>query len=224
MKRMLFMIALIYAHSIIPEEPTSIETPGTIILNINLSNVDNSRMVNDARVDTQQNFKQFAANEDNPSLPTQNMQSFLMSNVKDYKWHIAGAIALGSYGLLCYYAIKGNHYLKRDDLWSSWRKDLAINDLLMISQQKFAQDLSQEIYRRYNVDFTAALVLFIKAIDQEEKDLKWYQSFYAWINSLHIQRLVFIDKALYEQIAQRLQKIAYYKGCIEYMVEKLRYC
>ncbi len=58
MKRMFFLIALMFAHVIIPEEPTSIETPGTIILNINLSNVDNSRMINDTRFDAQQNLNQ----------------------------------------------------------------------------------------------------------------------------------------------------------------------
>lgn len=213
-----------HSHVILPEEVGAGETPGTIILNINLSNVDNSRMANNAQLDAQQNLKQLAKNEDSQSLPLQEMQSFIMSNLKDYKWHIAGAVALGSYGLLCYHAIKGNSYLKRTDLWTSWRKELAIEDLLAISQQKFAQDLAQEIYHRYNADFTTSIVYFIKAIDQEEIDLKWYQSFYAWMQCLHIQRFVFIDKASYEHIIQRLQKIAYYKGCIEYMVDKTRFC
>jgi len=199
-----------YCNQMLPEENIE-ETPATIILNFNFSNIDNSHNVNNARINTHQNLQPATSDFYDNSWTMQDIKSFVI----DYKWRISGAIVLSSYGLLSYLAIKGNYYLKRKDLWSSWRKDLNIDDMLSISQQKFAQELLQEINHRYDSDFTTSLMLFIKSIEQEEKDLEWYQSFNAWINYLHIQRLLFIDKSLYGQIAQRLQKLAYYRGCLE---------
>ena len=63
---------------------------------------------------------------------------------------------------------KGNHYLKRLDLWSSWRKDEEIT----------SQELFHEIKNRYNKDFATSLVLFIQEIQQEERNIRTTTLFY----------------------------------------------
>lgn len=202
--------------------PESTEAnPYTFNFNINLSNVSDASAANETKVISHQDQNQKLTEKKIEAAPIAIpvARPLIPESISSYKWHIAVALAVGSYGLLCYYAIKGNSYLKKADLWSSWRKELTIDDLLAISQQKFAQDLMQEIQQRYEKDVTTSLILFIRAIEQEEKDLAWYQSFYAWISYIHIQRLLFIDTKLYGQIAHRLQRLAYYRGCIDSLIK-----
>ena len=200
-----------------PPESTE-ANPYTINFNINLSNVSDASAANETKVISHQNQK----------LPEKKIEaapiairtkSLIPESISSYKWHIAAALAVGSYGLLSYYAMKGNYYLKRIDLWSSWRKELSLDEILAIPQKQFAQDLFREVQRRYNSNFATSLILFIKAIDQEEKQIKWYKSLYDWISFLHVKKLMPIDAAIYENCAQQLQRIAYYKGCFESLVK-----
>ena len=201
---------------ILSNEPDEQEDAhATIVFNISFSNVDNSHVINTSRNDSHQNIQQCQKNDKGMPLAIHDMKSFVVGNIKTYKWHIATALAVSSYGLLCYHIIKGNYYLQRSDLWSSWRKELSLDEMLAIPHYQFAQDLFREIQNRYNKDFATSLMLFMESINQEEKDIKFYQSLYKWISFFHVQKLTPLNKATYENCTHQLQKIAYYKGCIE---------
>ncbi len=204
MKRILILLLMHY-HIILPEEniaeiPINGLADATIVFNFNLSNVDNSHNVNNARINTNQNLSQAELDSNDMPWTLQDIKSF----ATNYRWGIAGAIALSSYGLLCYYAIKGNHYLKRLDLWASWD-----------AEEVTAQELFREIKNRYKKDFATSLVLFIKEIDQEEKNIRWYQSLYHWVGYLHIQKLLPFDATVYKNLAQKLERLMNYRACIE---------
>ena len=215
----LFFILIIHCN-LIPSElpilPESTEAnPYTINFNINLSNISDASSANDIMMNAQQNQKLSESKIDAAPILIPAAKSIIFDGISAYKWHITAAIAVGSYGLLCYFIMKGDDYLKRTDLWSSYRKELSLDEILAIPQKQFAQDLLREVQRRYNANFATSLMLFIKAIDQEESNIRWYRSFYDWISYLHINKLVLIDTEVYKNCAQQLQQLAYYKGCID---------
>ena len=215
----LFYILVIHCNLIpseLPMLPESTEAnPYIINFNLNLSNVSDASAANETKVISHQDQKLPDKKIEAAPIAMPVAKSLIPKSISSYKWHIAVALAVGSYGLLSYYAMKGNYYLKRMDLWSSWRKELSLDEILAIPQKQFAQDLLREIQRKYNTNFATSLMLFIKAIDQEEKNIKWYRSLYDWILFLHMQKITPIDKMIYENCAQQLQRLAYYKGCID---------
>lgn len=218
----LFFILIIHCN-LIPSElsilPESTEAnPYTINFNINLSNFSDASSANDIMMNAQQNQKLLDKKIEAEPISIPLVKSLIPDGISAYKWHIAAALAVGSYGLLYYLIMKGNSYLKRTDLWSSYRKELSLAEILAVPQKQFAQDLFHEVQRRFNANFATSLMLFIKVVDQEEKQIKWYRSLYDWISCLHINKLVPIDTAVYENCAQQLQRLAYYKGCIESIV------
>lgn len=218
MKKLFIMLillksALILVHEL--DEPDQTEgIPYTINFNINFANDNHSHCANNAKVDTKQQTNLESLAKDIPDA-LNNIKSHLSTAFNDYKWHIEAAIGIGSYGLLCYYLMKGNAYFKRSDLWSSWRNELSLDELLAIPHAQFMQDLCAQIQHQYEKDFANCVILFMKAIEQEEKDIKWYRCLYEWTSFFYMRKLTLCDSAAYERCTQRLQRIAYYKGCLE---------
>ena len=137
-----------------------------------------------------------------------------------YKWYVLGATLVGSYGLIGYIIASGNSYLGNPERWSSWHQELPLDQLLAIPQQQFSQELVHEIQRRYTepsslTDLAKPLTMFLKAIEQEEEQIKWYQSWYSWLSYAYITKLIPFWKQRYSQIPQRLQRIAYYKNIFQ---------
>lgn len=137
-----------------------------------------------------------------------------------YKWHLLGATLIGSYALLCWIIVKGNSYLGKNELWSSWRQELALDQLLAIPQEQFAQELLREIQRRYTnpaslTDLVKPLTEFVTTIEEEEAAIKWYQSFYSWISYLNVHKIIPFSKNRFGKITERLQRIAYFKNAFQ---------
>lgn len=137
-----------------------------------------------------------------------------------YKWHLLAAALAGSYAYLCYCIISGNAYLSQSDLWSSWRADLPLDQLLAIPQAQFAQELLREIQRRYTdaasiTDLVRPLALFMTRIEQEEEQIKWYQYIFSWIAWLRLDQLVPVSKIRFTKTPERLQRLAYYKNVFQ---------
>jgi hypothetical protein len=137
-----------------------------------------------------------------------------------YKWHLLAASIAGSYAYICYIIVSGNRYLSQNTLWSSWRQDLALDQLLAIPQAQMAQELLREIQRRYTdagsiTDLVRPLGLFMTHIDQEEEQLKSYQTTFSWLSYLRLAKLIPFSKIRFTKIAERLQRIAYYKNVFQ---------
>jgi len=137
-----------------------------------------------------------------------------------YKWHLIGTTLLASYASLCYVILRGNSYLGKNDLWSSWHQELPLDQLLAIPQQQFAQELVHEIQRRYNepaslTDLIQPLTKFMKAIEDEEEQIRWYHAAYSWISYLYLDHLIPFAKQRFNSAAQRLQRISYFKNVFQ---------
>lgn len=133
------------------------------------------------------------------------------------KWTFLLGVLASGYGYCCYVIASGNHYLAQKDLWSSWRQDLTLEQLLAIPQPQFAKELLQEIQRRYTepaaiTDIVRPLGTFMRVIEEEEQQLAWYQNTFAWIEYAHLKSIIFLNTAPFSKIAERLARISYLKN------------
>ncbi len=138
----------------------------------------------------------------------------------DHKWHLLGASLAGSYIYLCSIIMRGNSYFGKKELWSSWRQDLPLEQLLAIPQQQFAGDLLAEIQRRYTdpaavTDLVRPLGTFMRTVDQEEELLLWYQEAFSWISYLKLTAIIPFSTVQFTKITERLQRLAYYKNVFQ---------
>ena len=233
------LFALVFSSCSHPE-PANTTTPakktlipksqnGTINLSFNVSNRQDARSNNSTNVTMQQTAKQPVTSDESPlftkvsELWQENIKiqkqlqeksaAFISSN----KWYVLSAGLVCTYGLLAYFMVSGNSYLGDSALWSSWRQELPLDQLLAIPQQKFAQELIREIQRRYTdasslTDIAKPLGIFMNKIDQEEEQIKWYQSVYSWLSYGRLPKLVPVTQQRFSKIPERLQRIAYYKN------------
>lgn len=139
--------------------------------------------------------------------------SFLDAN----KWYLLAAGLACSYGFLAYWIMNGNSYLGETCLWSSWHQELPLDQLLAIPQPQITHELITEIQRRYTdsssiADIVKPLGIFMVKIDQEEEQIKWYQTVYSWLSYTKLNKLVPASQARFAKIPERLQRIAYYKN------------
>jgi hypothetical protein len=137
-----------------------------------------------------------------------------------YKWYLLGGTILASYAALIYYLFQGNSYLGKSDLWSSWRQELPLDQLLAISQAQLAQDLLREIQRRYNdptslTDLAKPLALFMSALEQEEQKIKGYQKTFGWLSCAKLTALAPFSIIRFSKITERLQRLAYFKNIFQ---------
>lgn len=198
---------------------------GVVHFSINVTNTQNAQSNNSTNLSAQQlapqpppeqpNFREILGqlwHENKKQLQEQSAH-FFNSN----KWYLLGASVLGSYSLLAYFIISGNRYLGDTNLWSSWRHELPMDQLLAIPQQQFAQELLREIQQRYTdatsiIDIARPLTTFLAMIEQEDEQLKWYQSVYSWLSYARLTKLVPLSQYRFSKIAERIARIAYYKN------------
>lgn len=148
--------------------------------------------------------------------------------LSQYKWHLLIGSAAAAYSYLCYIIVSGNSYLGQADLWSSWRQDLSLDLLLAIPQEQFAQELLQEIHRRYTnsdtiSDLMTPLSLFLLSLEKEEDQIKWYQYAFSWLNYLKATKVVPFSKVKFGKINERLQRITYLKNAFHTWIAKFHY-
>lgn len=145
-----------------------------------------------------------------------NTSSFMNEN----KWYLLMAGALSAYAYICYIVASGNRYLARKELWSSWRQDLTMEELLAIPQPQFAKELLQEIQRRYTdpaaiTDIVRPLSAFMKMIEQEEQQLLGYQSAISWLEYSKIIKIIPVGIAAFSKIPERIQRLTYFKNAFQ---------
>lgn len=221
----------------------SVPPGGTLNFNVYLTNTQDATSANRTQVITNQVEKRIGrtplldAVKNKAALQQlqlTNLNSASKSFLDTYQWHLLIGGSLAGYALLCYCIVRGNYYLDQQNLWSSWRAELPLEQLLAIPQEQLGQELVAEIQRKYNTEGIITDVVlpfshFLKDIEEEEAEIKWYQELYSWLTFLHVQQIVPANAVRYGKIKQRLQRIAYYKNIFKtwsanYKIEQLAVC
>jgi hypothetical protein len=213
-----------------PKKTVAVKPNGTIHLSINVSNRQDNLSNNSTNVGqvTKQPLPPTTTNEsqfidkvselwkENLKIQKQ-MQEKGSQFISTHKWYLMGAGLACLYLYLAYIIMSGSNYLGNTTLWSSWHQELPLDQLLAIPQQQLTQELIREIQRRYTdsssiVDIVKPLGIFMVKSDQEEEQIKWYQSAYSWLSYLRLHKLIPINQTRFNKISERLQRLAYYKN------------
>lgn len=236
---MRYLLLLLASTTFASQHPTSplsnvINTPkGPLHLNLYVNNAYEARSNNSTSVsNSQANTHTTTETPLSKALADLNLKNkfnnFNKNFFNDYKWHLLlGSTAL-TYAMFCYIIISGNSYLGQTDLWSSWRQELTLDQLLSIPQEQFAEELLQEIHRRYTNsdtvnDLMTPLSLFLLALEKEEEQIKSYQYYYSWLAYLRITKIVPFSKIKFNKINERLQRITYLKNAFHTWIAKFHY-
>jgi hypothetical protein len=202
---------------------------GTVSFSVNVTNRQDAHTDNRINLSTQQNTQQSTPSNDSQIM--NKISELWQENIKIQKqlkeqgshflsankWYLLGSGLLFSYVLLAYLIMSGNSYMGDASLWSSWHQELPLDQLLAIPQEQLTQELIREIQRRYTdstsiSDIVKPLGIFMVKIDQEEEQIKWYQTVYSWLLYIRLTKLVPVGQQRFAKIAERLQRIAYYKN------------
>lgn len=217
------------APAIAQTEASKPQAPRSMHFLINVTNRQDAHSNNSMNVCTQQIAKQPSISHESQFMnkvselwqenlkvqkQLQEQGSHFFSN---NKWYLLAGTLACSYAYLAYFIMRGNSYLGDANLWSSWHQELPLDQLLAIPQQQMTQELIHEIQRRYTdassiADIVKPLGMFMVKIDQEEDQIKWYQSVYSWLTYLRLNKLVPVNQNRFGKICERLQRIAYYKN------------
>ena len=158
----------------------------------------------------------------------------------DHKFKCLATGALGLYLYVFYRVNCVNNYLKQDDLWSSWKKELSMKEMLAIPQKELAESLICKVQAVYisegnpsNSDESFAS--FVQFVDIEIKKLRkclrlsiltsslklgtllplkflsWLP-YCSWATKLENRGLIPSCVETKEQIEERIEKLVYFKN------------
>jgi hypothetical protein len=230
MRNFLFLLLFSSFYTNLPGATTSTPIPYGSTLNfvVNLNNVQEARATNS-------NTLTNPCVSESPLLDklsqiwvdphtNQNLVKRISGNtsslVNDYKWPLALGTLISGYAYMCYIIASGNSYLAQKDLWSSWRQELTLEQLLTIPQPQFAKELLQEIQRRYTdpaavTDIVRPLGTFMKMIEEEEQQLLWYQNTFSWLQYTKVISIIPLNKTQFTKISEKLQRLIYFKNAFQ---------
>ncbi len=128
---------------------------------------------------------------------------------------IAGSVT-GVYLTICWMLVSTNHYLKRPDLWSKWKKQATLEQLFEISQQELAKDLIRDIQCKYMnldnpTDIIMPLVRFVQAVDNEMNSIKRYISLATNLDQLHVLVIFPATKKTIKRAKKQLKRLQFVK-------------
>ncbi len=154
-----------------------------------------------------------------------NYQEPVQNFLDDNKFYLGAGVLLTVYSYYCYQVICGNFYLKRTDIWSSWKHELSFDQLCQIPQQTLARELILNIQHngldmQKPTDFMIPLVLFLQVIEEERSKLIYYQTLYNRIRLVKCDIFFPFNKKEYTRIEERLQRLSFVKNIfISWMAE-----
>lgn len=136
--------------------------------------------------------------------------------VTDYRYHLLFAAGVISYLTLYYVAHNGFNYFRKPSLWSSWKPEYPLEQLFSLPQEAVTQELIVAIQTRYMscenpTDCIQPLVYFVKDIDHEIKNLRWYKTYFTWLDRLYLSRITFTRPDYATEIERRLERLSYIK-------------
>lgn len=123
-----------------------------------------------------------------------------------------------TYVTLVAMTLYANAYLQKQELWSTWRSDLSIDELLTIPQRDLAESLITAVQARYAYqqhapDFVNSLVSFIKDIDTEISYISFYERFFSWVNFCKMYKVLPTNtQVTHQQLQDRIRRLKHMRN------------
>lgn len=132
----------------------------------------------------------------------------------EYKYYIGGAAIGLLYGGICYHMYKAKQYIAYRTVWSSWHKELSMEELLAMDIHKLSKELILAIHMRHSndqhpVDFLSPLIAFNIHIKKELHMLQFYKQLYAYCNAWYITKLTPFSPVLLEELKEHIERALY---------------
>ncbi|MFC1845566.1 hypothetical protein ACFLX2_00385 [Candidatus Dependentiae bacterium] len=137
--------------------------------------------------------------------------------IVDHKYKILGVGIIGVCVFFIYQILRGNSYLARDNLWSAWKNNLEMEELLAMPKQELANKLMIEVQKRYvntedPADFLSPMVDFMKDVENELSELRYYRRLYSWNSKIYLSKILPFNKKLFDGIKEKIQRLLYFKN------------
>ena len=132
----------------------------------------------------------------------------------EYRYHIAGGSVMVTYVALCYSLYKAMHYLSYKTVWSSWHKELSMEELLTQDVTVLGKSLIIAIQMRYAnpqnpTDFIAPLVAFNIQIQQEIEELRSHWRLYVFCRDWRLIKIVPFSVDQLNALKEHIERAAY---------------
>lgn len=152
--------------------------------------------------------------------------------VLDHKYKLVAIGFISFYSYILFKVISVNKYLKQDSLWSSWKQEQSMDQLLTAPQKQFAHELVSRIQGRYidqhdPANAMSPFISFSEDIAYEIAQLQSHIKLYTWIKNLKVWRLFPSCAETQQQIQERIQRLIYFKNSFsswlaQYKLEELK--
>lgn len=120
-----------------------------------------------------------------------------------------------SYLFLCGYLFRSYQWLAKEDRWCNWKKHLTLTELQEATHQELQQQLREAILHRYLHDKTkdrlSAYMLFMNAVDAENKKISRFLKVSRWLKKLFLKKLFPINDIKIEQAVDWQSRLAFVK-------------
>lgn len=126
-----------------------------------------------------------------------------------------GVVSLYAYAV--YYALKAHSYLSNDHLWSRWKEEIAMQELLIEQRAIIANDLVLDLQRRYTfaenpTDFLTPFVYFMQDIEDELAMLQHYQKIEKALQKIRIRSFIPYYQTVFVTIQEKIERLLYVKN------------
>ena len=153
----------------------------------------------------------------NIKIPFDELSKQSKAILKKHKKEIIFGGAAFTYLFICYLLIRGNNYLGRLDIWSSWKVDISLYNLYAIPHEKISRELLIEIQKRYTrsdkpTDFMLPIINFLYDIDKEITQLNFYRKLYVWLKRLRLHYIMPLNTQRFMSIKERLKRTLFIKN------------
>lgn len=137
--------------------------------------------------------------------------------IQEHKLVFLGGGVLSAYTYVWLRLLYLGYRISSQNSWSNWKDETSLYELLSYPQQELAHEQLYAIQERYQksdnlTDFFSPLLIFIQAIDQEEKEIDQFIKLHQKIDTLHLSRLFPQQKLAREIAPAKLERIAFLKG------------
>jgi len=132
----------------------------------------------------------------------------------EYRYRVTGGCIVVAYVLLCYHFYKALQYLSHKTVWSSWRNDLSMEELLAQDITALGKSLIIAIQMRYAnsqnpTDFIAPLVAFNIQIQQEIDYLRAYWRLYMVCKNWRLVKIVPFSIDRLDALKEHIERAIY---------------
>jgi hypothetical protein len=140
------------------------------------------------------------------------------SNISQYcsenKYYIGASLILGGYLYMFYRLRVIQSYVDNKPSWGAWKKDVPMEKLLAIPQDKLTHDLMMTIQERYisienPTDSLTPLMNFSKEIADEKELVNTYHTYVSWCSQCSLNTIMPFSQTLLAQLAERKQRVTY---------------